>query len=165
MRTLFSILLSFLHLLFDKPLEVGMGLQILTERTFLENQRLSNGSPFSQKGPSWKTQVVQWVSVFTQKDLYGKRRFAQWAVIFLGGDFCGNWRWSNWPMLSHEGPSWKMSWSNGPPFSQKGSSWKTQGAQKGLCFHKRIFHGKQKVLQFLSCTRVSCQLKLTKSQT
>jgi hypothetical protein len=80
-----STLLSFLPSLFDKPLEVGTGLlKVLTERTFWENQRLSNGSPFSQKGPSWKTQVVQWVSVFTQKDLSGKRRFAQWAFIFFG---------------------------------------------------------------------------------
>jgi hypothetical protein len=49
-------------------------------QTFL---RWEWGSRFSHKGPSWKTQVVQWVSIFTPKDLNGKRRFAQWAVIFF----------------------------------------------------------------------------------
>jgi hypothetical protein len=74
-------------LLFDKPFEVGMGLQVLT---FLENPRLSNGSPFSQKGPSWKTQVVQWTSfstagIFTENSKAPKR-----VYVFTKGSFMEN---------------------------------------------------------------------------
>jgi hypothetical protein len=107
----------------------------------------SNGSPFSQKGPSWKTQVVQWVSRLHTKGPLWKTevRPKMGLHLFLEGTFVETGGGPIDPMLSHEGPSWKMRWSQWTSFFTEGIFTENSRGPKGSLFsQKRIFHGKQK---------------------
>jgi hypothetical protein len=135
-----------------------MGLPSSHKRTFMEN----GGSP--KNGPS----------SFFGGHFCGNWRWSNWPYAFIRRTFLENevvpmglhlfWRALLWKLevvqltLCFHTKDLPGKWGgpNGPPFSQKGSSRKTQGAQKGLCFHKKgSFMENKKVLQFLSCTRVS----------
>jgi hypothetical protein len=124
----------------------------------------SNGSPFSQKGPSWKTQVVQWVSRLHTKGPLWKTevRPKMGLHLFLEGTFVETGGGPIDPMLSYEGPSWKMRWSQwafiffGGHFcgNWRWSNWpyaftrrtflENEVVPMDLLFHRRDLHGKLK---------------------
>lgn len=147
-----------------KLLEVGMG---LTERTFSENQGCPMGLHFHRRGPSWKTQVVQWVSRLHTKGPLWKTAVRPMGLhLFLEGTFVETGGGPIDPMLSTRRTFLENEVVQWTSFFTEGIFMENSRGPKGSLFsQKGSFMGNKKVLQFLSCTRVSHQLNLTKMHT
>ncbi len=128
----------------------------------------SNGSPFSQKGPSWKTQVVQWVSrLYTKGPLWKTEVRPKMGLhLFLEGTFVETGGGPIDPMLSTRRTFLENEVVQWTSFFTEGIFMENSRGPKGSLFsQKGSFMENKKVLQFLSCTRVSHQLNLTKMHT